>query len=239
VNQAIGVNPLNDALYKTVHWLGTPLRFRLIGIENIRDSGPAIFVGNHLASEGPIAVILSLPVRFYTWTIAEMMDFERASQYLYDDFVHPVWHLDGRFGEVVSYLVSRFTVVLLTSLGSISVDRNRGGFSEPFRRSLDLLVQGKNLLIFPEDPKTMLDPETQMRPFMVGFTWLCHLYFKEIGQNLPVYPTAAFPKERMISIGKPLYFPLVGDPRQQIRVFGRQVEVEVKMLYLALINHKG
>ena len=236
VNQAIGTNPLNDTLYKTVHWLGAPMRFRLIGLENIRDSGPAIYTGNHLASEGPIAITLSLPVRFYTWTIAEMLDFKRASQYLYDDFVHPTWHLNGWAGGTVSYLVSRISVVLLTGLGSISVDRSRGGFSEPFRRNLELLMQGKNLLILPEDPKTPLKPETQMRPFMVGFTWLCHMFFKETGQLLPVYPLAAFLRSRTISIGEPLYFPHEGDPRQQIRVFGRQVEREVKALYLALAN---
>ena len=100
-------------------------------------------------------------------------------------------------------------------------------------------MRGKNLLILPEDPKTSLDPVTRMRPFMVGFTWLCHTYFKETGQRLPVYPLAAFPQARTISIGKPLYFPLEGDPRQQIRVFGRQVECEVKLLYLGLANLKG
>ena len=133
VNQAIDVNPLNDALYKTVRWLGAPTRFRLIGLENIQGRGQAIYAGNHLTSEGPIAVILSMPVRFYTWTIAEMLDFERASQYLYDDFVHPTWRLEGWFGGVVAYLVSRISVVLLTGLGSISVERSRGGFAEPFR----------------------------------------------------------------------------------------------------------
>ncbi len=232
--QATGNEAVNDTLYKAVRWLGTPLRFRLSGVENIRDHGPAIYAGNHLASEGPLAIILSVPVRFYTWTIAEMMDFERASQYLFDDFVHPVWHLNGRFGGVVSYLVSRIAVVLLTNLGSISVDRSRGGFAGTFRRSLDLLMQGKNLLIFPEDPKEPLNPETQSRAFLVGFTWLCHLYLKETGHHLPVFPLAAFPDSRIVGIGKPLCFPDTGDPRQQIRIFGRQVESEVNALYRSL-----
>jgi hypothetical protein len=234
MNQVIGADPVNDLLYRSVRWFGAPLRFRSCGTENIIDRGPAIYTCNHLASEGPMAAILSLPIRFYTWTIAEMMDFQRASQYLFDDFVHPVWHLDGRFGHSVSFLVSRITVVLLTGLGSISVDRSRGGFSEPFRRSLDLLKVGKNLLIFPEDSKAPLDPKVQMRPFLVGYTWLCHLYFKETGQHLPVYPLAVYPKKRVVCVGKPQYFVSEGDPRQQIRVFGRQVECEVQLLYQSL-----
>ena len=144
--------------------------------------------------------------------------------------------MNGRFGHSVSYLVSRISVVLLIGLGSISVDRSRGGFAKPFQRSLELLMRGKNLLILPEDPKTPLDAGTQMRPFMVGFTWLCHTYFTETGQRLPVYPLAAYPQARTISIGKPLFFPHEGDPRRQIRVFGRQVEAEVKALYQSLAN---
>ncbi len=212
------------------------MRFHTCGMENVLDSGPAIYAGNHLASEGPIAIILTLPVRFYTWTIAEMMDFKRASQYLYDDFVHPTWHLNGGAGKAVSFLVSRISVVVLNGLGSISVDRSRGGFAEPFMRSLDLLMHGKNLLIFPEDSKAPLDPELQLRPFLTGYTWLCYLYFKETGKRLPVYPLAAYPQKRLVCIGKPLYFMPEGDPRRQIRAFGRQVECEVQLLYRSLAH---
>ncbi len=229
----VGANPVNDLLYNSVRWFGAPLRFRINGMENVLNGGPAIYAGNHLASEGPIAVILSMPVRFYTWTRAEMMDLQRASQYLYDDFVHPVWYLNGRFGRAVSFLVSHVTVALLTGLGSISIDRDRGGFAEPFRRSLDLLTHGKNLLVFPEDPDGPLDPKFQMQPFLTGYTWLCHLYFKETGLQLPVYPMAAFPLKRMVRIGKPLYFGSDGDPRLQMRVFGRRVELDVQSLYLS------
>ncbi len=234
MNQVIGAEPVNDLLYRSVRWFGTPLRFHICGMENIRGSGPAIYACNHLASEGPIAVILSLPVRFYTWTIAEMLDFQRASQYLFDDFVRPAWHLNGHFGHAVSFLVSRIAVRLLTGLGSISVDRSRGGFAGAFNHSLNLLKQGKNLLVFPEDPKGPLDPKVQMRPFMTGYTWLCYLYYKETGQRLPIYPLAAYPPKRLVCAGKPIFFKPDGDPRQQIRVFGRQVECEVQLLYQSL-----
>ncbi len=236
MNQVIGADPVNDLLYRSVRWLGTPLHFHTCGMENILTHGPAIYACNHLASEGPLAVILSLPIRFYTWTIAEMMDPQRASQYLFDDFVHPVWHLNGAFGRTVSFLISRISVVLLTGLGSISVDRNRGGFSGAFERSLDLLKVGKNLLVFPEDPKGALDSEYQMRPFLAGYSWLCHLYFKETGQRLPVYPLAVYPKKRLVCAGKPQFFISEGDPRQQIRAFGRQMECEVQLLYRSLAN---
>ncbi len=234
MNRAIGADPVNDLLYRSVRWLGTPLRFNTCGMENIRNSGPGIYACNHLSSEGPIAVILSLPIRFYTWTIAEMLDFERASQYLFDDFVHPVWHLNGRLGKTVSFLVSRVAVRLLTGLGSISVDRSRGGFAGAFQHSLDLLEEGKNLLVFPEDPKGPLDPSFQMRPFMAGYTWLCHTYFKETGQQLPVYPLAAYPPKRLVCVGEPQYFVSSGDPRREIRAFGRHIECKVQLLYQSL-----
>ena len=137
--------------------------------------GLAVFIANHLGTIGPIPIILSLPIRFYPWIIAEITDFKRAPRYLYDDFVHPDWHLNGRFGMLVSTLLSKITVHMHNSIGCVSVDRKIGWTLEGFRNSLSLLEEGKNLLIFPEDPRLSLDPDTLMCPFMSGFVGLCRM----------------------------------------------------------------
>jgi len=221
---------MSGLLYRALRLFGSPFRYRCIGSENIRDGGPAIYAGNHLGGLGPIQAILSLPLRLYPWVIAEMADYGRAPSYLYDDFVHPTWRLRGRFGRVAAAIVSRFSVTLIKGLGCVAVDRNRGQVIGGFRASLALLLGGRNLLIFPEDPQGPLDAETRMRPFLSGFLWLGCKYERATGRQLPVYPLAVSDHCRTVSVGRPIFFDDRGDRRRDVRRVCDQLEGQVREL---------
>jgi len=229
----------SDLLYKTASSLGFLFSYECIGLTHIRSRDPAIFVSNHLASIGPVQMILSLPIRLYPWVIAEMTDFQRAPLYLYDDFIHPALHLQGRFGHFVSRWLSKLSVRLLNGIGSIPIDRSQGVFMEAYHRSLDLLCQGKNLLVFPEDSNGPLDPETLMRPFMRGFVLLSPMYYRQTGHQLPFYPVAVSSQRNKIAIAKPLYYDLrYGQDRNAISQFCDQLQAKVKGMYTYLQRTK-
>lgn len=230
----------SDLLYKTFTSLGFLFSYECIGLPHIRVRDPAIFVSNHLASIGPVEMVLSLPIRLYPWVIAEMLDLRRAPLYLYDDFIHPAWHLQGRFGSFVSKLVSQAAVRLLNGIGSIPIDQSQGVFMESYHRSLDLLCQGKNLLIFPEDSKAPLDPESHMRPFMRGFILLSPMYYRQTGRPLPFYPVAVSSQTNKIAIAKPIYYDLRhGQDREAITQFCDQLQTKIKTMYSYLQKTKA
>ena len=230
----------SDLLYKTFTSLGFPFSYECIGLSHIRVRDPAIFVSNHLASMGPVQMVLSLPIRLYPWVMAEMLDFQRAPQYLYDDFIRPGLHLQGRFGFFVSRIISRLAVRLLNDIGSIPIDRSQGVFMEPYRRSLDLLCQGKNLLIFPEDSKLPLEPVSNMRPFMRGFVFLSPMYYRQTGLPLPFYPVAVSSHTNKIAIAKPLYYDLRhGHDREAIAQFCDLLQNKIKTMYSYLQKTKA
>jgi len=214
--------------------IGSPFSFDVVGFENIQTPGPAIYVANHLGPTGPIETMLSVPIRFYPWAIAEMLDFERAPQYLFNDFVLPILHLKGRLGLLFSTMLTKISVRLLRNIGAIPIDRFGGWTAEGFRQSLRLLQEGKNILIFPEDPLLTSDAETSMRHFMPGFATLCSLYITEAGCPLPVYPMAVHAGSETVAIGKPEYFLPLGRHRQAIDAFSLQMEGRVRELYLEL-----
>jgi len=168
-----------------------------------------------------------------------MTDFKRAPRYLYDDFVHPDWHLNGRFGMLVSTLLSKITVRMLNSIGCVSVDRTSGWTLVGFRNSSSLLEAGKNLLIFLEDPRLPLDPDTLMCPFMSGFVGLCRMYQDAYGAQLPVYPMAVFPRTETIAIRKPKFYNKQGFRRNDIHNFTHIVEEDVHQLYLGIKHSSG
>jgi len=224
--------------YKLVRRIGSPFRYRVIGMENVHDGGPAIFVANHVGSAGPLASILSIPVRFYPWAIAEMTDYRRATRYLFDDFVHPAWHLNGAFGMGVSFLVSRISVTLLNGLGSVSVERHQGECFGAFRRSLQLLAQSKNLLVFPEDAQQPADPATRLHPWLCGFVGLCSMHERETGGKLPIYPMAVHPRTRTIVVGQAHFYEDNDCRRLDVRRTCETIRKQVTELYVALETGK-
>jgi 1-acyl-sn-glycerol-3-phosphate acyltransferase len=214
--------------------LGAPFRYQVNGLENVRDSGPALFVANHLGALGPVEMVLSVPLRFYPWARAEMLDPRRAPAYLYDDLIRPVLHLEGRTGMILSWLITRLSVPLLTGIGTIPVDSASGWTAGTFRKSLALLEEGKNLLVFPEDAKREQDPQTLMSPFNCGFAGISRMYYKSTGKELPVYPVAVHADSKKVQIGDVLYYEDSGQWRTDTFRFCRLIEARVRELYLNL-----
>lgn len=227
---------MGDATYHMLRALGYPFTYRVVGYEHILPDAPAVFIANHLASTGPIQVVLSLPIRFYPWVIAELADPMRAQEYLYADFILPVCPLTGWVGKLVARLVAGIAVALIHALGCIPVDRSRGRYLEAFRRSLALLTQGQSLLIFPEDPSGPLDPATQLRPFMFGFIYLCYLYRRETGKDLPIYPLAVVPARRLVAVGQAQYFRAAGHARSDILLMRDRLQTAEEALYLSFMG---
>lgn len=221
-------------LYKFVRLAGSPFRFRVIGLENAPERGPAILVANHMGAAGPLAAVLSLPQRLYPWAIAEMTSYRRATRYLYDDFIHPTWHLHGRFGLAVSFVISRISVTLLNGLGSVPVERHQGEAVSAFRRSLHLLSEDKILLVFPEDAKQPPDPATHLYPWLCGFLGLCGMHERETGQRLPVYPIAVHPGKKTIAVGQAHYCEENVSRHLGVRPSCELLRQAVTGLYLAL-----
>lgn len=222
---------MNSWFYRAARVVGYPFRFKITGLENIVPDCPKIFISNHAGSLGPIAIYISLPVQLHPWVIAEMIDVARTAEYLFDDFIHPAWHLDGKFGRMISRWLAPIAVRVIKSFKPVSIDRNRGWCREAFLESNELLVSGKSLLIFPENPARDAHGPGGIRPFLGGFCWLSHMYQKSTGDSLIIQPMAVNPRKRSMILGKPMTIALSNDYRQSINKATLQLEAVVHDLY--------
>ena len=225
-----------DSFYRFINFLGIFSHFHVIGTENIVESDPAIFISNHAGSTGPISIVTSVPKQMHPWVIGEMTDPKRAPLYMYNDFILPALHLKGKAGMLLARLFSLVSVNLLRGLGSISVDRNRGWCSEAFYKSLMLLRQKKNLLIFPENPLLEADPVTGIRPFFGGFIWLGQMYSKVTGKSLPVIPLVVYPPLKTILVAKAFCLEFRDERRKEIFKFTNLIQTRVEDLYKGMMN---
>jgi len=205
---------------------------KLVGEDNLPVRGPAVFIANHHEALGPIAVYGSMPLRLYTWSVADMVDKEKAAAYLQWDFVERTLHLNPPLSAWVARALSNFSVPFLRSLGCIPVykgDYDR--MADTLKLSMDVLRQGKFLLVFPEDNLLAKDPETRIAAFQRSFVRLGEVYYAETGKRLEFYPVAVHPKG-LVMVGTPVAFdPLnrVGLERSRLKDI---MEKSVRAMYL-------
>jgi len=186
---------------------------------NLPEQGPAVLVSNHLAALGPIAVISCVPRRLYPWIIADMMDAKLAPEYLRRDFVERQFHLSMPFSLWLAKAISKISVPLFNKTDCIPVYSDVKGLYATFDHSVDLLVQGCFVLVFPEDPNQPLDPQFNMSPFKKGFVRLGEFYFQRTGRSLKFFPLAVHAIRRTVQVGKPVtYNPFAPLVKERLRV---------------------
>lgn len=212
----------------------------LIGAENLPGAGPVVFVSNHALALGPIAVVASLPMRLYPWVIADMLEWDKSAAYLNKDFVEPQLRIPPPLSMPLARLISQASVRLLRGVECIPVWHGEQVL-ETYRISLDYLAQGRNLLIFPEDPSQPFDEQCKMRPFLKGFARLGEMYFERAQKILRFYPLAVHPGLRQVKLGKPIAFNPINNPANERARIKSVLESIIRAMYLemTLQNYVG
>ena len=203
----------------------------LVGSEHLQE-GPAVIVANHMGSIGPVGICSSLPMRLYPWVLGATVDPVKGPENVRKDFVEKVLRLEPPLSETVAEAICKISTPLLLSLGCIPVPDSHEEQEATFQRSMDLLKQGKFLLIVPEDPKgEPIDPLTGIRPFKRGFLRIGEQYFKETGQRLPFYPTAIH-EEGLVIVGEPITYNPFNDARMERFRMVNLLEQTIKSMHL-------
>ena len=225
---------MNDKTYRLIAWLFEAFLWggEIVGDENLAE-GPAVFVANHLGAVGPIAVIASLPVRVYPWVISDMLDRDLAAAYLNQDFVEPQLHLTPPLGRWVANGISKISVRLLSSAGCVPVWQGEKLY-ETFEQSVDLLVEGKSLLIFPEDPSKEINPQYKMTPFKKGFARLGEIYYERTGQALQFYPLAVHLDSYQVKVGRPIAYNSKNPAANERLRIKHVLEASIREMYLEM-----
>ncbi len=203
----------------------------LIGDENLQE-GPAVIVANHMGSIGPIGICSALPMRLYPWVLGATVDPVMGPENVRRDFVEKVLGFKPPISEYIAKFLCNISTPLLLSLGCIPVPDTHPEQETTFQRSLELLKQGKFLLIVPEAPTgEPIDPLTGIRPFKRGFLRLGELYYRETGLRLPFYPVAIH-EEGLVIVGPPINYNPINDPRQERIRMVNLLEMTIKSMHV-------
>jgi len=224
-------DPVYWSLARILKW--TVWRGKLLNPAGLPSEYPVVFIANHAAALGPIAITSSLPIRLYSWVISDMMEWENAPDYLRKDFIEPQLHISSPLSLIAARLLSQVSVRLLRRIECIPV-WNGDALIKTYHKTVDYLLEGRNILIFPEDPSQELDELYGMTPFYKGFTRLGEIYYERTKRTLSFFPLAVHPIARVIKIGDPIKYYPQNDPVHERLDVKHKLESTIHELYLSI-----
>lgn len=186
------------------------LKMRVEGAENIPEE-PCIIVGNHCQMNGPLACEFYSPVDRYTWCAGPMLHLKEVPAYAFEDF----WSFKPKrthwFYRILSYAIAPLSVFLFNNANTIEVYRDARVMST-FRASLDILSQGKSIVIFPEED---VPCNNIINNFQEGFVDLARMYHRRSGQEICFVPLYIAPRLKKMYYGKPIRYCASNPPAEE------------------------
>lgn len=193
-------------------------RHRLQGSERIvqDENNPIVFLCNHGEIYGPVAAMLYIPVPVRPWVISNMTtSVQEVAEYLYKYTFGPITWL-GPARMWISRLLGRLSVWAMRQLEAIPVYRHKPReLMTTFRRSVEAMEAGDNLLIFPENPDATEIPGYQhggMGDMFRGFPMLAQVYYNRTGKRCRFLPMYAHKGLRTLSFGEPILYDPEAEP---------------------------
>ena len=170
---------------------------------------PAVFCCNHARAYGPLTMILEFPRNFRVWVIGAMCSVKKAYHHIVADFWNPRNGATKRLVKIAAVLIAPILTGVMNGLEAIPVYYD-AQVSVTFKKSVDVLMEGKDIVIFPENsqPYTQYDAH-----FSTGFICFAYQYYKKTGKALAYYPIFACRQARTITIGKPIRY----DPEKKLK----------------------
>ncbi|MBP3409826.1 MAG: 1-acyl-sn-glycerol-3-phosphate acyltransferase [Clostridia bacterium] len=176
-------------------------KMEICGAENLPDE-PVVIVANHTQMNGPIACELNFPEKRYTWCAAQMMNAKEVPGYAFQDFWSQKPRATHWFYRLLSYAITPLSVLLFNNANTIPVYRD-ARILTTLRTTLNRLVEGANVVIFPEYDEKF---NNILYKFQEGFVDVARLYQKKTGKELSFVPMYIAPRLKQMHFGKPIRF---------------------------------
>lgn len=176
----------------------------VFGLENISGPEPSILISNHEGFYGPVSIMLFANRDLVPWVVYENLDIRLCRAYLRMDFIEPSLHLHPPWSRILATLISPICVGIMHYVDAIPVYHSSKRIVETMDQSIEALGSGRNLLIFPENPRDTSG--ASVRGFLTGFVQLGKMYYERTGQSVSFIPVLVRKEKKEIHIGEKILF---------------------------------
>lgn len=167
-------------------------------------SNPAIYLSNHVGSNGPLTLELYFPLEVRFWGTHEMNEgIKERYLYLSRTYFHNKKHLPLGFSKFISLFATPFMTVFYKGLRLISTYSD-ARLVTTVKKTMKIIEKGEeSIIIFPEDSsKGYYD---FLKGFHPGFYALAEKCYKQ-GIDLPIYLMYFQRLNHRIIVDKPILF---------------------------------
>ena len=190
---------------------------KLKGQENIRmdENNPIVFVCNHGDIYGPVICAAYFPVPMRPWVISHICnDADEFAEYFYKYDLKDIRWIPEFLKHPVAKFVGHLSLWCMGELESIPVYRDSPAeLIKTFRKSVEAMQAGDNLLIFPENPNAEYQDHgyenSGLGTLFYGFMMLGTVYYKRTKKNCRFVPMYAHKDTRTLCFGEEIDY--IGD----------------------------
>ncbi len=202
-------------------------RHKLKGVEKIHldNENPLVFLCNHGELYGPLICASFFPVPMRPWVISKLcVDPEEFAQYYLKYALKDKNWIPEKMKLPLSRTIGRLSTWCMRQLEAVPVYREDPvHLLQTFRKSVEAMQAGDNLLIFPENPNAVAQDHGYERDglgeFFNGFMMLATLYYRKTGKNCRFQPCYAHRASRTLCFGNEVVFnPKAPEEDEIIRV---------------------
>ena len=219
-------------IYRIIRWLVRLFSPKMKLLGELPEE-PCVLVGNHCQIYGPIAGELYLPGPHYIWCAGQMMRWKEVHSYAYEDF----WSFKPKsvrwLYKLLSYLITPLSVCVFNNAHTVPVYRD-GRILTTFRRSMELLAEGSNLLIFPEHNEKY---NNIICGFQDRFIDLARFYCKKSGKALCFVPLYIAPALACMVPGEAIRFDPEAPMEQERERICAHLMAQITQLAVSLPEH--
>ncbi len=193
-----------NGLFRAIRMLSRPFTFLHERPDLKRVPNPCVFICRHRNLRGPVFTLLHLNRQMRPWVFSVFCDkqscCEQYSGYTFRVRVNwPAWYT-----KMVSYLLSRIVPYFMRCIGAIPVFRSPMKARVTFRQSLDALLLGESLIIYPD--VDYVSTSDQPGELYTGFLVLGQMYKRATGKDLCFVPLDIKMNRRSLLVGEAIVF---------------------------------
>lgn len=165
---------------------------------------PVVYVSHHQNMIGPISILAWLKFYVRTWVLSVFTTQEACYEHYTNFMFTKRYGWPSFIAKIVAWPLSYLVPWLVRSGRAIPVYRRSRKIVETFQMSVDALLKGENILIFPEVDYSSDSNKTS--EIYEGFLHLEKYYFKETNQHLTFVPIFSDNIKNEVYSGKEIRF---------------------------------
>jgi len=165
---------------------------------------PVVYVSHHQNLFGPFITLLWFPRVVRIWILEVFLDREACYKQYVDYTFTKRFGWNKYLAKSIAYPISFFIPKLLHSGKGIPVHRGSRKILKTLKMSVDALINGDNIAIFPDIDYH--DSSSEVKDMYEGFLYLEKYYYEITGEHICFVPLYVSKKQRKIITGKNIYF---------------------------------